>query len=67
VPTCVAHHSKDLETRLVKDKNAKHSVRPLSIREYARPQGFPDDFKFENKRSSYKMIGNAVPYTWANG
>lgn len=23
-------------------------------------KGFPDDFKFENKRSSYKLIGNAV-------
>jgi DNA (cytosine-5)-methyltransferase 1 len=26
-----------------------------------RLQGFPDDFHFENKRSSYKLIGNAVP------
>jgi DNA (cytosine-5)-methyltransferase 1 len=60
-PTCVAHYAKDLGTRLVKDKNAKHGVRPFSIREYARLQGFPDDFKFENKRSSYKLIGNAVP------
>jgi DNA (cytosine-5)-methyltransferase 1 len=60
-PTCVAHYSKDLGTRLVKDKNANHGMRPFSIREYARLQGFPDDFKFENKRSSYKLIGNAVP------
>ena len=60
-PTCVAHYSKDLSTRLVKDKNAKYGVRPFSIREYARLQGFPDDFHFENKRSSYKLIGNAVP------
>jgi DNA (cytosine-5)-methyltransferase 1 len=59
-PTCVAHYAKDLGTRLVKDKNAKHGVRPFSIREYARLQGFPDDFRFENKRSSYKLIGNAV-------
>lgn len=59
-PTCVAHYAKDLGTRLVKDKNTKHGVRPFSIREYARLQGFPDDFKFENKRSSYKLIGNAV-------
>lgn len=60
-PTCVAHYSKDLSTRLVKDKNSKYGVRPFSIREYARLQGFPDDFIFEDKRSSYKLIGNAVP------
>jgi DNA (cytosine-5)-methyltransferase 1 len=60
-PTCVAHYSKDLGTRLVKDKTSKHGLRPFSIREYARLQGFPDDFYFPNKRSSYKLIGNAVP------
>lgn len=59
-PTCVAHYAKDLGTRLVKDKNSKYGVRPFSIREYARLQGFPDDFHFDNKRSSYKLIGNAV-------
>jgi DNA (cytosine-5)-methyltransferase 1 len=60
-PTCVAHYSKDLSTRLVKDPKSQYDVRPFSIREYARLQGFPDDFQFENKRSSYKLIGNAVP------
>jgi DNA (cytosine-5)-methyltransferase 1 len=60
-PTCVAHYSKDLSTRLVRDSKAKFGLRPFSIREYARLQGFPDDFHFENKRSSYKLIGNAVP------
>ncbi|MEO8417061.1 MAG: DNA cytosine methyltransferase [Ginsengibacter sp.] len=60
-PTCVAHYSKDLSTRLVIDKNHKYGLRPFSIREYARLQGFPNDFYFENKRNSYKMIGNAVP------
>ncbi|MGB4776330.1 MAG: DNA cytosine methyltransferase [Daejeonella sp.] len=60
-PTCVAHYSKDLSTRLVKDKKSKYGVRPFSVREYARLQGFPDDFNFENKRNSYKLIGNAVP------
>ena len=60
-PTCVAHYSKDLSTRLVKDRNAKYGMRPFTIREYARLQGFPDDFHFENKRSSYRLIGNAVP------
>lgn len=59
-PTCVAHYAKDLSTRLVKDKNAEYGLRPFTIREYARLQGFPDDFKFENKRSSYRLIGNAV-------
>ena len=69
-PTCVAHYAKDLGTRLVKDSNTKHGVRPFSIREYARLQGFPDDFMFENKRSSYKLIGNAVPVNmgkWIGG
>lgn len=60
-PTCVAHYAKDLGTRLVKDSKAKHGLRPFSVREYARLQGFPDDFHFENKRNSYKLIGNAVP------
>ena len=60
-PTCVAHYSKDLSTRLVKDRKSKHGLRPFSIREYARLQGFPDDFIFENKRSAYRLIGNAVP------
>lgn len=60
-PTCVAHYAKDLSTRLLKDTSSKYGVRPFSIREYARLQGFPDDFYFENKRSSYRLIGNAVP------
>jgi DNA (cytosine-5)-methyltransferase 1 len=60
-PTCVAHYSKDLGTRLVKDRKSKHGVRPFSVREYARLQGFPDDFKFPEKMSSYRLIGNAVP------
>lgn len=60
-PTCVAHYAKDLSTRLVKDRKAKYGLRPFSIREYARLQGFPDDFIFENKKSSYRLIGNAVP------
>ncbi|GAA4328359.1 DNA cytosine methyltransferase [Flaviaesturariibacter amylovorans] len=60
-PTCVAHYAKDLGTRLVKDPAAPHGVRPFTVREYARLQGFPDDFHFENARSSYKLIGNAVP------
>ncbi len=60
-PTCVAHYAKDLGTRLVKDSKSEFGLRPFSIREYARLQGFPDDFYFPTKRSSYKLIGNAVP------
>lgn len=60
-PTCVAHYSKDLSTRLVEDKQFPNGVRPFSIREYARLQGFPDDFSFPRNRLAYKLIGNAVP------
>lgn len=37
--------------------------RRMTIREVARIQGFPDDFKFiyEDTNTAYKMIGNAVP------
>jgi DNA (cytosine-5)-methyltransferase 1 len=59
-PTCLAHYSKDLGTRLVKDKSSKYGVRPFSVREYARLQGFPEDFYFEKNRSAYRLIGNAV-------
>jgi DNA (cytosine-5)-methyltransferase 1 len=60
-PTCLAHYAKDLGTRLILDPKSKHGMRPFSIREYARLQGFPEDYSFENKRSSYRLIGNAVP------
>ncbi|MDP3792731.1 MAG: DNA (cytosine-5-)-methyltransferase [bacterium] len=37
-------------------------TRPLTIREYARIQTFPDDWEFIGSTSSqYKQIGNAVP------
>lgn len=41
-------------------------TRPLSIREYARIQTFPDDWVFAGSLSSqYKQIGNAVPVNLA--
>lgn len=45
-------------------------TRPLSVREYARIQTFPDDWLFAGTMSDkYKQIGNAVPVNlaWAIG
>jgi len=44
-------------------KGFENLYRRLSIRECARIQTFPDDFKFiyKNLTDGYKMIGNAVP------
>jgi len=42
-------------------------TRPLSTREYARIQTFPDDWEFTGSMSSvYKQIGNAVPVNLAH-
>lgn len=41
-------------------------TRPLSVREYARIQTFPDDWQFAGAMASqYKQIGNAVPVNLA--
>jgi len=62
-PCCVAHYSKDVSTRLVKDGNR---LRPYTPKEYARLQGFPDSFKFSGSNSAiYKQVGNAVPVPMA--
>ena len=41
-------------------------TRPLTIREYARIQSFPDSWEFiGSKAAQYKQIGNAVPVNLA--
>ena len=57
-PTCVAHYAKGKGTRLIKDGKR---IRPYTVREYARLQGFPDWFQFcGTDNDAYRQIGNAV-------
>ena len=53
------------DCRFVKGKEKLY--RRMTVREVARVQGFPDDFKFiyEKVDTGYKMIGNAVPVNLA--
>lgn len=53
------------ECRFVEGKEDLY--RRMTIREVARVQGFPDDFKFiyTDTNDAYKMIGNAVPVNLA--
>ena len=57
-------HGKN-DCRFVEGK--EHLYRRMTVREIARIQGFPDDFKFIYKgiNDAYKMIGNAVPVNLA--
>lgn len=53
------------DCRFVEGKESLY--RRMTIREVARIQGFPDDFKFiyDDTNTAYKMIGNAVPVNLA--
>lgn len=48
-------------------KGKEYLYRRMTVREVARVQGFPDDFKFiyDDVNYGYKMIGNAVPVNLA--
>ncbi len=53
------------DCRFVEGK--EHLYRRMTVREVARVQGFPDDFRFiyDKVDNAYKMIGNAVPVNLA--
>ncbi|CAM3149335.1 DNA cytosine methyltransferase [Streptobacillus ratti] len=69
---CQLHPQAPKMPKVEKNKNifvqGKEALyRRLTVRECARIQGFPDDFKFyyTNLDNAYKMIGNTVPVNLA--
>lgn len=69
---CQLHPQAPVMPKIEKNKNIfepgkENLYRRLTIRECARVQGFPDDFKFyyTDLNNAYKMIGNAVPVNLA--
>lgn len=69
---CQLHPQAPKMIKIEKDKQifvpGKESLyRRMTVRECARIQGFPDDFKFiyEKLDDGYKMVGNAVPVNLA--
>lgn len=69
---CQLHPNAPKMIKIDKDKYAfqkgkEFLYRRMTVREIARIQGFPDDFKFiyTNVNNAYKMIGNAVPVNLA--
>lgn len=69
---CQLHPQAPIMPKIEKNKNIfmpgkEELYRRLTVRECARIQGFPDDFKFyyKNLNDAYKMIGNAVPVNLA--
>ena len=69
---CQLHPQAPKMKKVGKDKQCfiagkEHLYRRMTVREVARIQGFPDEFKFiyNEVNYGYKMIGNAVPINLA--
>lgn len=69
---CQLHPQAPKMVKVAKDvqkfaEGSEHLYRRMTVREVARVQSFPDDFKFiyDDLNYGYKMIGNAVPVNLA--